>query len=220
MLIFEGFFMGKSWVFMSKSLVFRSVLLVCASLIGLCFAFNALAAPPLFAVPDSAVSLQLGGLLAAGTIDLKSIEARIRHWIDTADTEVVAVVKGLAAFAPEATSLATTAEVLTGNAALVPLTQAAGDAAVHLGAIVDSHAAISDQVQALANLATNVANASGNTGVVPEIHDAVSKIQWGLQTAGVAVASLQAANTPLAATVPVASESATAQAAPSQAVTV
>ena len=94
---------------------------------------------------------------------------------------------------PVLTEAAIAAEIATGNAGLVPLTQTAGTSAEQLAQLASAHATASDTINQLSQIATDVASASGNSDVVSQIADATTKAQTALSIAQPIVNALTSA---------------------------
>lgn len=94
---------------------------------------------------------------------------------------------------PVLTQAAIAVEVVSGNAALVPLTQAAGTSAEQLASLAAAHTTAADTINQLSQIATTVATASGNADVVSQINDATSKAQAALSVAQPVIDALSTA---------------------------
>lgn len=98
--------------------------------------------------------------------------------------------KAIAPFLPALTAAAVGAEALTGNAELIPLTQAAGTSATSLAELGSRHETLDETVTTLQQAAVSIATASGNEDVVGQINTEVAKAQTAVAIATSAIASL------------------------------
>ena len=102
----------------------------------------------------------------------------VGHGVETAAVKAATVLKPLF---PILTTAAVATETATGNAELVGLTAAAGQAASDLTNLATAHNSLIDTVNQLSATAKNVAQASGNADAVAQIDKVTNQANVAIQ---------------------------------------
>ncbi len=125
----------------------------------------------------------------------KEAAKQFTDWFGAFEAEVGADAKK---FLPLLTGAAVAAEAVTGNAALIPLTQAAGTGAEQIATLAAAHGNISDVVNTSLEAAKSTAQANGSADAVSYIEQAQGVISSAVAQAAPIVAALQSATAPAA----------------------
>ena len=92
---------------------------------------------------------------------------------------------------PIMTGAASAVEAVTGNAALIPVTKAAGAGAEQIATLAAAHGNIADVVTTSLELAKSAAEANGSTDAVNSITQAQNTISGALNQAAPVISALQ-----------------------------
>lgn len=128
------------------------------------------------------------------------LASAINMEFDNLKPEIKSILTGLSNLAPTLTTAATVAEGVTGNAALIPLTQAAGTAAANLGNVVQI---AQPTASAAANILSTVKPVLVAAGVPQAVIDHVNEVSLALDSGTPTVSTTATPATPATSATPV-----------------